>query len=170
MASIVQHLLFVLFPLAMAYAAASDLMTMTISNKLALLLAAGFVLLAPISGMDLQTFAMHCAAGGAVLAVAFAFFAMGWIGGGDAKFAAAVALWLGWSHTLDFITLAAVFGGVLTFLILFYRRTVMPAFVLRQPWLMRLHDTSAGVPYGVALAAAALAIYPQTVWMRIATG
>jgi prepilin peptidase CpaA len=31
---------------------------------------------------------------------------------------------------------------------------------------MRLHDAEAGVPYGIALAAAALIIYPDTVLMQ----
>ena len=96
-ASFGHQVLFALFPLAMAFAAASDLLTMTISNKLVVALVVGFVLLAPLTGMDWQTFGMHWAAGGIVLVGAFLFFAVGWIGGGDAKFAAAVALWLGWA-------------------------------------------------------------------------
>jgi prepilin peptidase CpaA len=169
-AGLAHYLLFALFPLAMAYAAASDLITMTISNKLALALMAGFVALAPFAGMDWHTFAMHWAAGAVVLAVSFVFFAMGWIGGGDAKLAAAVALWMGWSHTLDYVALAAVFGGVLTFAVLAFRWLVLPAFVIRQPWVQRLHDKKAGVPYGIALAAAGLALYPDTIWIRMAIG
>jgi prepilin peptidase CpaA len=32
--------------------------------------------------------------------------------------------------------------------------------------VLRLHDAGGGVPYGIALAAAALLIYPDTPWMR----
>jgi len=32
-------------------------------------------------------------------------------------------------------------------------------------WAERLHRRGGGVPYGVALAAAALFVYPQTEWM-----
>jgi prepilin peptidase CpaA len=35
-----------------------------------------------------------------------------------------------------------------------------------QDWAERLHQSDAGVPYGIALAAAALLIYPDTAWMR----
>jgi len=35
---------------------------------------------------------------------------------------------------------------------------------------MRLHEKGAGVPYGIALAAAALMIYPQTGWMSHLAG
>ncbi len=86
-AMLAQQLLFAVFPLAMVYAAISDLMTMTISNRLTLILAAAFVVLSPVTGMDFSTFGLHWAAGGSVLAVAFLCFAFGWIGGGDAKLA-----------------------------------------------------------------------------------
>jgi prepilin peptidase CpaA len=163
-------LLFVLFPLGVAFAAASDLLTMTISNKISIALITGFVLLAPMTGMDWQTFAMHGAAGAVVLVIGFTCFAFGWIGGGDAKLAATIALWLGWGHTVAFIAQAAIFGGLLTLGILAYRGAVLPAFVVRQPWARRLHEKNEGVPYGIALAAAALAVYPQTVWLTLVTG
>ena len=168
--TVVSYIVFVLFPVGMAFAAASDLLTMTISNKLTLALLAAFLALAPFAGMDLTTFGLHLAAGSAVLAVAFFCFAMGWIGGGDAKFASVTALWLGWSSTLAFIGLASVFGGILTLIVLSFRWSVLPAFIIRQPWVQRLHDNRAGVPYGVALAAAGLAVYPHTIWMKMAVG
>ena len=34
-----------------------------------------------------------------------------------------------------------------------------------RDWAERLHREGAGVPYGIALAAAALLVYPQTEWM-----
>jgi len=170
-AEVFGYFLFAAFPLAMAYAAASDLLTMTISNKLTVALVAGFVVLAPFTGMDWHTFALHWAVGAAVLTVAFLCFAMGWIGGGDAKLGAAIALWLGVDGTLEFLVLASLFGGGLTlFLLAFRRATVVPVFIIRQPWVQRLHDSNAGVPYGVALAAAGLATYPHTVWVGVLFG
>ena len=166
----VQHVLFAVFPLAMAYAAISDLMTMTISNRLTLALAVAFVVLSPFTGMSINTFGLHWAAGGAVLAVAFTCFAFGWIGGGDAKLASVTALWLGWEGTIEFIAIASIFGGALTLLVLTFRWSVLPAFIIRQPWIQRLHDEREGVPYGVALAAAGLVTYPHTIWMHMAIG
>ena len=170
MAAVVQAIAFFVFPLGLAFAAANDLLTMTISNKLTLGLVVLFVVLAPITGMDLRAFGMHWAAGGIVLAAAFACFAFGWIGGGDAKFAAVATLWVGWENALDFIGLASIFGGALTLLILLFRRSVLPAFIIRQPWVQRLHKEKAGVPYGVALAAAGLVVYPHTVWATMTIG
>jgi prepilin peptidase CpaA len=169
--TVLQYLAFILFPLTVAYAAATDLLTNTISNKLSLGLVAGFVLLAPMTGMDWQTFGLHWAAGGLVLVVFFVCFALGWMGGGDVKLAAAIALWLGLDQILAFAVWTAIYGGLLTLGILSFRRLpVLPAFAVRQPWIQRLYEPKAGVPYGVALAAAGVAIYPQTIWLGVATG
>src|SRR5215510_9033877 len=154
-----------LFPALMAFAASSDLLTMTISNRLSLALAAGFFVLALVTGMDLHTIGMHLAAAAVVLVVAFVFFSQGWIGGGDAKLAAATALWFGFDHLLDYLIYASLFGGALTLAILQFRKLPLPAFFARQQWITRLHETDGGVPYGIALAAAALVIYPKTGWM-----
>jgi prepilin peptidase CpaA len=108
---------------------------------------------------------MHLAAAAAVLAVAFLFFSQGWIGGGDAKLAAATALWFGFDHLLDYLIYASLFGGVLTLAILQFRKLPLPRVLSRQGWILRLHDSAAGIPYGIALAAAALTVYPKTGWM-----
>ena len=154
-----------MFPALMAFAASSDLFTMTISNRLSLALAAGFVLLAVVTGMNLTEFGWHLAAGAAVLVVCFGFFSQGWIGGGDAKLAAATALWFGFGHLLDYLVYASLFGGLLTLVIIQFRRLPLPAVLERQPWIMRLHKSGGGVPYGIALAAAAMMVYPKTGWM-----
>jgi prepilin peptidase CpaA len=154
-----------LFPALMAFAASSDLLTMTISNRLSLALAASFFLLTIITGMSLTAIGMHLAAAALVLVVCFGFFSMGWIGGGDAKLAAATALWFGFDYLLDYLIYAALFGGVLTVLLLQFRRLPLPDMLARHAWILRLHNAGSGVPYGIALAAAALAVYPKTGWM-----
>jgi prepilin peptidase CpaA len=111
----------------------------------------------------------HIGAGAAVLAAAFACFACGWIGGGDAKLAAATALWLGFGQIFDYLIYASLLGGALTSLIVLFRTVPLPDFLAGRQWAERLHRHDAGTPYGVALAAAALIVYPQTDWMtRIA--
>src|SRR6266545_3771563 len=127
-----------LFPALMAFAAASDLFTMTISNRVSLALAAGFVVLALAGGMGLHDFLSHLGAGAAVLTGAFACFAMGWVGGGDAKVAA----------------------GAPTLLLLQFRQWPLPYQLAGQAWLLRLHDKQSGIPYGIALAIGALMVYP----------
>ena len=154
-----------LFPALMAFAASSDLLTMTISNRLSLALAGGFFLLTIVTGMSFYAIGMHLAAAALVLTIAFGFFAMGWIGGGDAKLAAATALWFGFDFLLDYLIYASLFGGALTLLLIQFRRLPLPAPLARQSWILRLHDAAGGVPYGIALAAAALTVYPKTGWM-----
>jgi prepilin peptidase CpaA len=156
----------ILFPALMVFAASSDLFTMTISNRVALILIAGFFALALASGMSPHDMLMHAAAAMAVLVATFAFFARGWIGGGDAKLAAATALWLGFDHLVHYLLYASIWGGALTLLVLQFRGMPLPAALLGQDWVERLHRKDAGVPYGIALAAAALVIYPNTAWMH----
>jgi prepilin peptidase CpaA len=138
---------------------------MTISNRLSLALAGGFFLLMIVTGMSLHAAGMHVAAAVIVLVVAFVFFSQGWIGGGDAKLAAATALWFGFDYLLDYLIYASLFGGALTLAIIQFRKIPLPAMLARQGWILRLHETDAGIPYGIALAAAALAVYPKTGWM-----
>ena len=156
-----------LFPAMMAFAASSDLFTMTISNRVALILVAGFFALAFWSGMPLDAVISHVGAGFAVFAVTFVFFARGWIGGGDAKLAAATALWLGFEHLLAYSLYASIFGGILTLAMIRFRLMPLPESWAQQDWIKRLHKLDGGVPYGIALAAAALLIYPETSWMRL---
>jgi prepilin peptidase CpaA len=156
-----------LFPAMMAFAASSDLLTMTISNRISLILIAGFFALACVSGMSLHDVFCHIGAALAVLAVTFVLFARGWIGGGDAKLAAATALWLGFDHLTEYLLYASVFGGVLTLALIRFRLMPLPAALAEQDWIKRLHRLDAGVPYGIALAAAALLIYPDTGWMKL---
>jgi prepilin peptidase CpaA len=155
-----------LFPAIMAFAASSDLLTMTISNRVSLTLIGGFFLFALVIGMSPNTMVWHIGAGCMVLAVAFGCYAMRWIGGGDAKLAAATALWFGFDHLLPYLFYASLFGGALTLLLLSFRTLPLPQYLAAQQWVQRLHDKKGGVPYGIALAAAALLVYPDTLWMQ----
>ena len=154
-----------LFPATMAFAAASDLLAMTIANRISLILVAGFAVVAVLGELTGTVLLSHLAAGAAVLAVAFLCFACRWIGGGDAKLAAVTTLWFGFDFLLDYLIYAALFGGALTLLLIQFRKLPLPEALARQSWILRLHETGGGVPYGIALAAAALTVYPKTAWM-----
>lgn len=155
-----------LFPALMAFAAASDLFTMTISNRVSLALVAGFLVLAFAGGMAPYELLSHVGAGALLLVVAFTCFAMGWMGGGDAKVAASVALWFGFAPLTDFLLYASLFGGALTLLLLQFRQWPLPYGLAGQAWLARLHDKQTGIPYGIALALGALTVYPETEWVK----
>ena len=154
-----------LFPALMAFAASSDLITMTISNRVSLVLIASFFALALFWHMPLIDIALHAGAALTMLIAAFICFARGWIGGGDAKLAAATALWFGFDQLPNYLIVASLLGGILTLAILRFRAVPLPRLLAGQAWAERLHRMDTGIPYGIALALAALAIYPETPWM-----
>ena len=151
-----------IFPLLMAYAASSDLLTMRIANWLVMALAVSYVVLAVAAQLSWTEIGMSFGAAAIVLVIAFAFFAFGWIGGGDAKLVSGTALWMGFSFMLPYVVYSALLGGGLTLLILAVRRYPLPTALARIRWIDRLHDTKSGVPYGIALAIAGLLVYPET--------
>ncbi len=138
---------------------------MTIPNRFCVILVFGYFALAVTLGVPTEVMLLNLSCGLAILAMTFVMFTLGWIGGGDAKLAAATALWLGWSSVLDFGVTAAICGGLLTLAILGARSMPLPAILGRQAWIARLHHQKTGVPYGIALAAAGMAQYPHShIW------
>lgn len=150
------------FPVAMAFAAANDLFTMRIPNKISLALLAAFACAMAYAQLPMEQVLWHVGIGAAALVVGFTLFAFNLFGGGDAKLLAAGALWMGADFVIPYVAYITIFGGVLCAVILAYRRFV-PAQSLALPgWALRLHANGGGVPYGIAIAAAGLAIYPST--------
>src|SRR5262245_48630495 len=157
------------FPGLMVYAAFSDLFTMTISNLISLALICLFVPLGIVSGLAAAEIIWHLATGALILGTGFALFARGWIGGGDAKLAAATAAWLGIDHLGEYVLVASLLAGGLTILILALRRWPILARVIKQAWVKRLHQPGMGVAYGIALAIAGLLLYPgSAIWLAAA--
>ena len=157
------------FPALMVFAAISDLLTMTISNRISIALAILFVAMAFARGLPATEILWHLACGAAMLVVAFGMFARGWIGGGDAKLAAATAIWLGFDHLGDYALSASALGGLLTVSIILLRKWPLPGVLLARQWATRLHEPGTGIPYGIALASAGLLLYPETaIWLGAA--
>jgi prepilin peptidase CpaA len=172
MLSAVPHqMMFLFFPAVMAMAAAMDLLTMKIPNRLSAALAIGYFAAALLTRAPLHDIAMHALCGAAMLAFTFVLFSFGWIGGGDAKLAAATALWIGWTPLADYGLSSAIAGGALTVVILMGRRLTLPAALASQNWIARLHNAKSGIPYGIALALGGMLVYPQTqFWGLLAAG
>lgn len=152
----------IVFPLAMAYAAVMDLFTMTIPNRVSLALVAGFLGAAILGGMPAIDILKHLGVGLGVLAVAILMFSQGWVGGGDAKLLAAASLWFGINQVVDYVFMVAIFGGLLSLFFMSFRHFIPPVMIAGRDWAERLHDKKAGIPYGVALAAAGLWLYPNS--------
>jgi prepilin peptidase CpaA len=161
----IELLALLIFPALMAFAASSDLLTMKIPNRVAIALMVTYLFFALYLQFPLEKIALHLACGALVLTITFAMFCFGWMGGGDAKLAAATSVWLGWSLVLEYGLIASIAGGVLTLGILVARQWPLPPSLMRHTWIERLHDAKTGIPYGIALAFAGLFIYPQTeIW------
>jgi prepilin peptidase CpaA len=153
----------VAFASAMAFAAVSDLLSMTIPNRVPLALAAVFLLAALPAGMPAATIGLHAAFAVACLALTFGCFVAGWMGGGDAKLIAATALWYGPTAAMaDYLVLASLCGGGLTATLLVLRWQLKPATGIG--FLDRLLEPKGGVPYGIALGLAGLATLPASFW------
>jgi len=154
-----------LFPVMMVFAGLMDVMTMKIRNRLVLGLVLGYAVLAPLAGIALDEMGLSLALAGGVFLAGFTLFSMGWIGGGDAKLASATVLWLGAAHVLPYLVYTALIGGVLTLVVLVFRQVELPVRWTVPEWAERLHSPQAGVPYGAAMAPAALMVFPHTAWM-----
>lgn len=160
-------LLVAVFPVVVTVAASYDLLTMQIPNRFPAALAVAFLVTSLLAGVSPAGIGIHVLTGIGLLVGTFALFAFGFLGGGDAKLAAAIALWLGLEQTFPFLVLTALFGGALSLAVLAFRSVPLPGFLLGWPPALRLHEKGAGIPYGVALAAAALIVFPDTQWFVI---
>jgi len=158
----IEAAILMIFPLCLLIAAVSDLRTMTIPNRLPVILLCGFLVLALFSALGLPGIGLHLAAGAIVLAVCFVLFALNVMGGGDAKLLAAAAPWFGLNPSLLlFVIYVAYSGGVLTLLILLLRwrsQTIM-AIGLPVPHSI-LHAKK--IPYGIAIAIGGFLAFPSS--------
>jgi prepilin peptidase CpaA len=142
------EILCVALALLLVVAAAIDVRTFTISNRLNLAVALGAPLFWWSIGLPLSNIGVQTAiAAGVFVLLAGAFYA-GMMGGGDVKLAAALALWFSPLSTLKFLVLMSLAGGVLTLIVLAIHR-------------MHKKQGRPEIPYGVAIAFGGLAILTQ---------
>ncbi len=160
------YALLLVLPVAMAFAAANDLFTMKIPNKISLALAAAFAASAIYLRLPLDQVLTYTGIGALFLACGFAMFSLHLLGGGDAKLMAAGALWMGPEQALPYLVYVTIFGGILSLAILAYRFFVKSPVPILPEWAVKLHAKGTGIPYGIAIAASALVVYPQTIWYQ----
>jgi prepilin peptidase CpaA len=150
---------------ALIGAAVSDFRTREIGDRYPIGLGLGFLAVAPFSGLGLTELGAHTLAGLGVLGLGFALFALGYMGGADGKLAAACALVLGPAATPYFLTLTAALGGALALATLIFRAVPLPQGLRGARWARLLHAPGRGIPYGVAVSAAAIATLPRAPWL-----
>ncbi|MDL2400156.1 A24 family peptidase [Rhizobium mayense] len=151
-----------IFPLCLAVAALSDLFTMTIPNRVSLILLGSFMVLAPLLGLAWADIGMHFAGAAIVFCICFALFALNVMGGGDAKLLAASAVWFGFDLSLlSFLVHVAFLGGVVTIFILMLRSqsNVILAMGLPVPNSLLMAKK---IPYGIAIAIGGFLVFPSS--------
>ncbi|AMS44402.1 prepilin peptidase [Aminobacter sp. NyZ550] len=158
-----EALIFVVFPFCMVFSAVSDTLSMTIANRVPLLLLGVFLVVAPLTGMAWADIGLHLAAGALLLTVTFALFAFGGMGGGDAKLIAATGVWMGLGMPLmEYLLTSTILGGVLTLSILAFRSSLLSRVVSQNMFLKNFSEDAGGVPYGIALGLGGLVTYPAS--------
>lgn len=148
------------FPALMITAALCDVTTMTIPNRISLVLVPAFFAAALLARLSPEAIAWHVGVGVAALLLMAGCFAMGWLGGGDAKLLAAASLWVGPGAAVPFIAFTAVAGGLLALGLLMARSAPLWPGERGPAWLRRLLTPQGAIPYGVAIAAGALCAFP----------
>jgi prepilin peptidase CpaA len=146
------------FVVGLVCAALSDLLRYEIPDELSLAIGAAFLLIA--TGTPFTQWLPHILVGGVTLLIGAILFDRGICGGGDVKLFAAAALWMGWQHLPEFVLLTALAGGALAAGLL-AARALGRSVVESGRWYSRLLRPGEGVPYGIAISAAALYLAPQ---------
>lgn len=159
-----------ILPLLLVIAAMSDIATMTIPNWISGVLVVSFLALGLVFRMPMNEVAQAMGVGAGFLVAGMALFALGWLGGGDAKLMAATAVWFGWPSVLTFTFSTLIAGGAATLILLAFRRVQLPQPVLSVPWVGRLHSASEALPYGVAIAAGGLVALSQSPLIGLMAG
>lgn len=130
----------------------TDARSYRIPNWVSLALAGLFVVAVAFSGEAAVSFWPHLATGAAILAVGFALYKFTGLGAGDAKLAAAAALWAGpWGLYVLTFTLALAMSLLAVVLVVARR---VPVGAAPRP---KIFQKGAPVPLGIAIGFAAIA-------------
>ncbi len=141
-------------------AAVKDISTFTIPNWISIALTVAFVPAALAVGVSVPTIGISFAIGLAALVLAVGMFALGWIGGGDAKLMAAAAVWVGLRGIGPYAVYTGLAGGALALALVALRSAWLRPLAEAGPgWARRLATPGESAPYGVAIAVGALAAF-----------
>lgn len=150
-----------IFPLCMLWAMWADLRRFEIPNKISVVLALAWIVLAVVGDFGVWPAVSRIGFALAVLAAGIVLTALRVIGGGDAKLIATAALWTGWYSFVVFLFYMALAGGLLAVCLIVFRRWRLPERVAEGTWLRNLHERHGDIPYAVAIATASFLIFPR---------
>jgi len=140
----------------LALAALSDAGTYRIPNRISALIAAlypVYVLAGNASGGPAVDVIPALTIAATVLTIGIVLFALRVMGGGDVKLLAAVSLWAGSAHTLDFLFITAIIGGLMALVMATpLRYSIALTFDAAGHGEVREKLLSNVIPYGIAIA------------------
>jgi prepilin peptidase CpaA len=155
-----QTILLTVFAVLMAAAAFEDFRRLTIPNLVPAALCLLWPAYALATAPSLYDVLTAAGCGLAVFLVGAVMFARGWLGGGDVKLLAAATLWAGASQTLGLLLVTGVLGGVLALILWspFGKFALSARSLFGRPGFAEAPGSAVPVPYGVAIAGAALIV------------
>lgn len=146
---------------AMIIGACSDLYRYEIPDEVSIAIAVAFFPAAWAAGLGFGDALIGLAVGFGCLVIGIGLFALNMFGGGDVKLLAAAAIWAGWEGLPAYVFLVAISGGLLSLVLLLFRRIRLPARLDGIAWIHAIHTPGNSVPYGVAIAAGGLVVLPR---------
>lgn len=156
-------ILTLLIPILVLMAMVGDARQMEISNRLnAAMLCLGVVLVF-LKDQSATLLIWHSATAAAMFAAGYILFLARSMGGGDVKMLTALAMIFGPTLSLHLVFWMCLFGGLLTLSILLFRRYPLPVRWSQSKAWQRIHDPASGIPYGLAIGAAALKVWWGTI-------
>lgn len=155
------------FAALLLWAAAADVATMEIPNRISLLLVGVYPIAAFACGAPWQNILMHLAIGVGAFVVCWGLFMVGVFGGGDAKVLAAATVWTGLSPALpQFLVWTCLAGAGLAALAIVSRKRFKPAPAL--PGFVNTFLGETHLPYAVAIAIGGLIALPLLPILHVA--
>lgn len=151
-----------LFIFCVISAMITDYHRLHIPNMVSIVLALSFFPFALLAGPAIPLLP-HVLIAAAVFLLLFAFFAMGWLGGGDVKLAGAIMLWAGPTQGGNFVVLFALLGGIFALMLLCVRYALVhyPRIEAMAMLSKVSHWARTGLcPYALPIGTAALCVAP----------
>jgi prepilin peptidase CpaA len=153
--------LIILFVVTMA-SCITDIRSMRIPNTHVVVVLVLFGIAFATTPDAFHTLWEHAAAMLVFLVLTYIMFAFGMLGAGDAKYGAALALWVGLPGLMAYVFFMAIIGGVLGVLSLVLRKYRPVKNPRAGSWVATVQDGGNAVPYGIALSIGVWAAFFHT--------
>ncbi len=139
----------------------TDFSEMKIPNWVSVIVLVGFAAALPFTWGGLEWFGEHMAVGGILFAAGFALWMLGGLGAGDVKLMSSVGLWFGFAELPQFILYTTLFGAALGIFLL-VGRAYVPIRLEGTALVSKMFQGKTHMPYGLAIAAGALTVWPTS--------